>query len=320
MSTTIPTANARRARQSPADQLRGDFIAMKLAFKWFGVRRTLSDVQKQLAAESFGAETSYLSAGKKLIDTTHPAFRTVNQVRTRAIQYWKGRSMPYPEPGLRLIRNHDVDVLNGQMSEFRSELLEAVIALDREFGQLKASARTRLGSLYLDSDYPDDISSLFDISWEFTNVEPHISLRQLSPEVYEQECERVRVRFEEAVQLAEQAFTEELSRLVSHLSERLSGVGDGQPKIFRDSAIENLGEFFDRFRMFNIHSNSQLDELVNRATSIVRGVVPNDLRNNATLRQQVATQLVGVQSILDGMMVDRPRRRILRATDGQEKE
>ena len=67
MSTTIPTANARRARQSPADQLRGDFIAMKLAFKWFGVRRTLSDVQKQLAAESFGAETSYLSAGKKLL-------------------------------------------------------------------------------------------------------------------------------------------------------------------------------------------------------------------------------------------------------------
>jgi hypothetical protein len=36
------------------------------------------------------------------------------------------------------------------------------------------------------------------------------------------------------------------------------------------------------------------------------------LRENANLRQQVATQLSGVQSVLDGLLVDRPRRNILR--------
>ena len=54
-------------------------------------------------------------------------------------------------------------------------------------------------------------------------------------------------RFNEAVQLAEQAFTEELTRLVEHLSERLSGQQDGKPKAFRDTAITNLTEFFQRF-------------------------------------------------------------------------
>ena len=44
--------------------------------------------------------------------------------------------------------------------------------------------------------------------------------------------------------LAEEAFTAELAKLVSHLTERLSGQEDGKPKIFRDSAVENLTEFF----------------------------------------------------------------------------
>lgn len=100
--------------------------------------------------------------------------------------------------------------------------------------------------------------------------------------------------------------------LVSHLSERLAGTEDGKPKQFRDSTVENLTEFFERFRHLNVSSNEQLDELVGRAQQIVSGVEPQQLRDNSKLRQRVATQLSGVQSVLDGLLVDRPRRNILR--------
>jgi hypothetical protein len=50
----------------------------------------------------------------------------------------------------------------------------------------------------------------------------------------------------------------------------------------------------------------------------VRGVPPQQLRDNESLRQHVATQLAGVQSILDGLLVDRPRRNILRSTRTSE--
>ena len=120
-------------------------------------------------------------------------------------------------------------------------------------------------------------------------------------------------RFEEAVRLAEQAFLEEFARLVEHLTERIGGVGeDGQPKVFRDSAVNNLAEFFSRVRELNVRSNEQLDELVERAQRAVRGVGAQDLRDSQGLRQRVATQLAQVQSALDGMLVERPRRRILR--------
>ena len=76
--------------------------------------------------------------------------------------------------------------------------------------------------------------------------------------------------------------------------------------------MENLTEFFDRFRQLNVRSNEQLDSLVNDAQRIIRGIEPQELRDNAGLRQHVATELSRVQSVLDGLLVDRPRRNILR--------
>ena len=114
------------------------------------------------------------------------------------------------------------------------------------------------------------------------------------------------------MQLAETAFIEEMSRLVSHLTERISGSEDGPPKVFRDSAIENIREFFQRFRELNVHSSEQLDQLVEQSQRILNGVDPQALRDTAQLRQRVSGELSAVQSVLDGLLVDRPRRNILR--------
>ena len=119
-------------------------------------------------------------------------------------------------------------------------------------------------------------------------------------------------RFDEAVQLAEQAFVSELTGLVAHLTERLTGQIDNKPKVFRNSSVENLIEFFRRFRQLNVRSNQELDELVSQAEQIVQGVEPQSLRDNQVLRQTVASELAEVQNALDSLMVDRPRRNILR--------
>ena len=297
---------------SPAQRMRMTMAAVRVMFTWLGSRKTLTQEQKSQAADTFGAERAYLSAGKKLLDTSHPAFKAVTAVRTRVIAFWKGISLPYPESGIRLIRQDDISSFTVQMTSLKAELDEAVIQLDARYDELKSAARRRLGSLYNGGDYPATLRGWFDVSYDFPSVEPPEYLRQLSPQLYQQEASRIAARFDEAVQLAEQAFTEELSKLVSHLTERLSGNEDGKPKVFRDSVVENLREFFERFRHLNIRSDQQLDELVVQAQRVVRGVEPQQLRDNQALRQQVASQLSGVQSVLDGLLVDRPRRNILR--------
>ena len=238
----------RRQQTTPAQRLRTTMAAMRLSFMWFGIRKTLSTEQKAQAADTFDAAGEFLSAGKKLIDTKHPQFKAVTGVRNRALSYFKGISLPYPEPGIRLVRQHDIDAVHQQMETLKAELDEAVDKLDEHFDELKSAARRRLGRLYNATDYPSSLAGLFAMTWDFPSVEPPAYLQQLSPELYQQECARMQARFDEAVQMAEQAFFEELSKLVSHLTERLTGSDDGKPKIFRDTAVENLTEFFERFQ------------------------------------------------------------------------
>jgi hypothetical protein len=309
----------RQTSIAPAQRLRATMAACRVSFTWLGTQKTLTAEQKARAAEAFDAEGASLSAGKKLLDTSHPAYRAVTAVRGKIDTHWRGLTLPFPEPGVRLIKHDAVEPFAAQMIDYRTELDDAVANLDRHYGELRRAAADRLGSLYNASDYPETLVGLFGVAWDFPNVEPPDYLVGLAPGLYEQEQARVAARFEEAVQLAEAAFTEEFARLVAHLAERISGVGDdGQPKVFRDSAIENLSEFFARFRSLNVRSNEQLDSLVAEAQRVVRGVGARDLREGDHLRREVASQLSRVQTSLDAMLIDRPRRRILRqaATGG----
>jgi hypothetical protein len=289
--------------------------ACRVQFTWYGTKKSLTVEQKAQAAETFDAEGQFLSAGKKLLDTKHTAFRTVTAIRTKITEYWRGLTLPFPEPGVRLIKHNEVETFDQQMADFKAELEDAVRALDRQFEELKQAAAQRLGSLYNPADYPATLVGLFGVSWDYPNIEPPDYLIGLSPDLYRQEQERVKARFEEAVQLTEQSFLDEFAKLVAHLTERITGTNeDGSPKVFRDSAIDNLCDFFERFRSLNVRSNQQLDELVAQAQRTVRGVAAQDLRDGPSVRQDVATQLARVQTTLDAMLVERPRRRILRNT------
>ncbi len=316
-SRSAPADASGNTTATPAQRLRSTMAAVRVSFIWMGTQKTLNPDQKARAAEAFGAEGRYLSAGKKLLDTKHSAFRAATAVRGKLDAYWRGLSLPFPEPGVRLIRHDAVEPFAAQMADYRAELDDAVANLDRHYGELKQAARERLGSLYNPADYPDTLVGLFGVEWSFPSVEPPDYLVQLAPGLYEAERSRVSARFEEAVRLAEQAFAEEFARLVAHLTERISGAGEGgQPKVFRDSAVENLSAFFARFRELNVSSDAQLDALVAEAQRAIRGVSPAALRDGEALRRDVAARLGEVRTSLDAMLVDRPRRRILRQSAG----
>ncbi|QDT16776.1 hypothetical protein [Alienimonas californiensis] len=305
--------------RDPAERLREDAAAVRLHVSWPGLRRTLSPEQKYEAASPFDADSGSLSASKKLLDTNHPALRAAAKVRHAAVSYWKTTSLPFPENGVRLLPRDDLPSFERRMNEFQRELAETAIEVDRSRDDLVDLARQRLGDLFDPSDYPRSLAPLFGLSWDLPAVEPPDYLRRLSPRLYQQECDRVRQRFEQAVELAEQAFAQELAQLVDHLRERLTGGENGGPRVFRDSAIENLTEFFQRFRRLNVNSSPDLDAVVAEAEGLMRGVDPVDLRANTGvgwLQQRVREGLTGVAEALDPLVADAPRRRVLRSPRG----
>ena len=251
MTTTLLEEPVVRPSTSPSQRLRTTMAAVRVSLSWFGVRKTLTAEQKSQAADTFGAEGAFLSAGKKLLDTKHEAYKAVTAVKGRIVSLWKSMSLPYPEPGIRLIRQDQIDTFNTQLETLKLELEEAVVRLDQHYDQLKSVARGRLGSLYNPADYPMSLLGLFQVAWNYPSVEPPEYLQQLSPDLYRQECERVAARFDEAVQLAEQAFMEELQQLVTHLTGRLAGEADNRPKVFRLCGAEHKRNYAESRIMYS---------------------------------------------------------------------
>ncbi len=60
--TTQPTT-------SPAQRLRTTMAGVRLSISWLGTRKSLNREQKSQAADTFGADSDYVSAAKKLLDT-----------------------------------------------------------------------------------------------------------------------------------------------------------------------------------------------------------------------------------------------------------
>ncbi|QEG24781.1 hypothetical protein [Mariniblastus fucicola] len=314
MSTTLePQPDVEATTSDTAtERLRLTMAACKLSFNWFGTTKSLSDDQKATVADSFGADREVLSAGKRLLNTKHPAWKNVSSLKSRMNSYWKGETLPFPLPGVRLIRQDGIEGFNDRMLSFEAELSEAVESLDEVYGQLKDSACQRLGQLFNASDYPASLVGLFSVFWTFPSIEVPDYMRRLRPDLYRQEADRVARRFDEALEMAETAFVDELHHLVEHLTERLTGEDDGKPKVFRDTAVTNLHDFFDRFRRLNVRSNEDLDSLVDACQQIVSGRTAQSLRENRLVRDTVASELQEVGGRLDNLLVDRPRRNLIR--------
>ena len=283
-------------------------------FTWMGTRKTLTPEQTAQAAETFDAEGQFLSAAKKLLDTKHPAFRAVTAVRGKIESYWQGVSLPFPEPGVRLDPagpRRGVRPPDGRLpGRARRRRRQPRPPLRRAQGGGRRTPRVAL----LRGDYPDSLTGLFAVAWEFPNVEPPDYLLELnagplrrrsgpaSPPGSRRPCSWPSRR----------SSTSSASSSPTSASGSPAPATEGGPKVFRDSAVDNLAEFFDRFRTLNVRSNDQLDALVAEAQRAVRGVDPQQLRDSEALRRRVASRLTDVRSALDGLLVDRPRRRILR--------
>jgi len=119
-STTQPT-NSPKTQISPnaAQRLRTTMAAVKLAFTWLGVRKTLAPEQRTTAARAFHADRELLWASKLILDTKNPAYRAVAAVRSEASSYWRTVTLPFPEAGIPLLPQNSLGPFASTMQTYR---------------------------------------------------------------------------------------------------------------------------------------------------------------------------------------------------------
>ena len=88
--TTMTLSDFPLDTATPAQRLRRTAAAVRVHIRWWGVHRTLNAAQKEEVGIGYGADARFLTAGKKIIDMRHEAFRKLTSLRTRIGNYWRG--------------------------------------------------------------------------------------------------------------------------------------------------------------------------------------------------------------------------------------
>ena len=73
--STITVSDIPLDTANPAQRLRRTAAAVRVQFTWWGVHRSLTARQKEEAGLAYDADARLITAGKKLLDTRHEAFR-----------------------------------------------------------------------------------------------------------------------------------------------------------------------------------------------------------------------------------------------------
>jgi len=309
-----------------AKTLKKQMGAVRLAKSRWQLTRRLERPQVQKVANEFQADIRAIGASKKLIDPRAPKYRACCRIINEARTYWKSVTIPFPEDGIRLIRRDRMAKFAETMQQFKTSLVAAASELQAAYADIRVDAATRLGELFNSADYPDDITGLFDIQWDFPPVEPPNYLLEADPtgKLYQQQVDLMEARFQEAIAMTEDAFLKAFRDMVQHLADRLQWgepdqeTGERKPLVFRDSAVENLQAFFEQFKALNVGSNHDLEKLVEQAQQIVGDKTAADFRKDLTERQAVQQGMAQITAKLDQMMVARPTRQMSFVSDDEE--
>lgn len=257
-------------------------------------------VQKKLAADALGKLTNLMAAARIWL---------------------RNRSLPFPLHGVAFVPSSRIEYIDNKLTEFRDEYERLADEFVAKIEDIKAAARERLGPLYSELDWPNDLRRRFSFTWRFLSIAPPDEVQLLSPEIIRKEREKFQELLRDAAEQAVTALRVRFAECVDHMVDRLTGSREGdKPKIFHDSLITNLQQFFADFQNLNITNDEELERLVTAASNAVAGVTAKDLRTDSGLRNHVAEAMGRIQEALDGMMVDRPTRRIRLSNQSQQSE
>lgn len=312
-TTQTHTHSEPQQHVNPVQTLQGEFVPTRIRFHWWGTRKALTESQRDVAAGVFEADGDAISSGKQLINIRSNVYRALTKTKSQCRSFWKGCSLPFPEDGIRMIRTDRVEDFVFELELYKAQLESRVEELKAAWPQVLENAKARLGQLWNEADYPSvaQLGGLFKIEWDFPSVKPDEQLQMIDPALYEKERQKMVARFETAASMAEDMFMVELSKLVDHLVERLQPDEEGNQKTIRSSSVENLNAFFGTFEQLNLGGNSKLEGLVEKAKQAIVGVDVKELRKEGELKQNLSAKLAAVSSELDGMLVNKPRRKIL---------
>jgi len=261
------------------------------------------------ALEKIG-DAAWLRGKKHLIEPEH--LNNIRAVITAARRDLNKHALPFPIKGLILVPKDLIAEIDKLLLGHQQEFHAKVAMLYAVYDELVEKARAILepAGLFNETEYPTDLALRFGFAWRFIAISTPQHLSVLTPEIFERERANFLALMEQTRNAAVASLRTEFAEFVDHLTERLFTSENAQPKIFKASSIVRFQEFLELFDDRNLFQDDELQDLVTRASDLLKDTPPEWLRDDPTFRRHIATGMAKIKTQSDQLLTDLPRRLI----------
>lgn len=256
------------------------------------------------------ADKAMLALSKRLLDCDE--YTALRRHDHDVVTFIRRRSVPSLfKAGVYQIRPEYAEEINARlqlMSEMRQEFVKALVAM---YEVRQKEAMLRLGAQYREEDYPESAAFAvqFTMEWRFFTLSAPGKVKGLSRTFIEKERSRLSSMFEEAKKNAVVMLRCEVKGLVEHLIDRLTpDEATGKRKRLSESAVTNIAEFIETFKMRDIANDEELAALLADMNAIVAGVDVDLIRDETLSLDDARKPFEKMKAQIDQLVEAAPRR------------
>lgn len=199
---------------------------------------TTSKVSNEIATEMLkdtDADRKSVSISKRFLNSKHPALEAVRQAKSSLAAYVQSMTIPLlalrnledteagmqKDAGVRLIQKKDMEEFDRKVEYLVSVLMTATAALQEALPAIKEEEKKRLGRLYSEEDYPQDITKLVAVAWGYETVGVDLDWEKICPAIYQREAANARMKFAAVAENAAEEFAATFVQYVAQVTDQL---------------------------------------------------------------------------------------------------
>lgn len=287
MTATIPQSTQPQTPDLGTQALNQRAMLVALNIKSWSPRKTDDTVTNEVALQK-AVQVAAKAAGRytKNLIPKSSKLEAVRLIVGNARSVFWAKTLPWSQDGSRIISPELWFSLATGINQLEGKYKAAVEEFLLEYPTLVQQAKTDLGDLYAESDYPtvDQLRARF--SWGLS-VYPLPSAQDFRVDLGSEVTEVIKTKIEAEVRQqmadAQQESWKKLSERLEHLIDRLSNP-DG---IFRDSLVEGLREVTSTAKQLNVVGDVGLEQTISEIENKLLGFHPDTLRKDKTTRETV---------------------------------
>lgn len=342
---SVEAAEQAKQEVSPAERIQLGGRGFKLGFGGLPTQRKLTEQQRALVNNKEAKVAKRMLRQAVALFDKHDAVTAMNSAKGVVLTLFHEKTLPFPDPGVRLFMLETADIDFEKMSEdeinanfarqierFSNEMQEkidnyhaAVKKLQGHWADVLKAAEGALEDLYDPGAYPlaEQLPTTLACHFRPVNIELPKEYGFVSPIERQRALAVVEKQFEEAVEKQADFVVKYLHTAIDEMIESVSGYHDGEKKTFRGTKrIENVFKAFKEFKektvRYGILSGTALEAEFKRAEQFMRegshdiDTLPGALKASEGKREDLLEKMTMVRDSVASLAESRKRRRVVR--------